>query len=164
MQSHCLMLGGWAHGSLPTVSLRRHLLDGRQHNTPRHQGSCHCLCPWQRPGHLSRLRRRIPVHHPRVCSVTRQDWLEKFYDGDGIGKTPLHPGIAHPDMRATPIAGEVGGRAGYTPTAGNPCSMDITVPIGAQPHIWQDHQSPQEQTSRGDCKPTINGSRELYGG
>jgi hypothetical protein len=67
-------------------------------------------------------------------------------------------------MRTTPIAGEVGGRAGYTPTAGNPCSMDIPVPIGARPHIQQDHQSPQDQTSRGDRKPTINGSGELNGG
>jgi hypothetical protein len=49
--------------------------------------------------------------------------------------------IAPPAMHATPIASEVGGRAGYTPTAGNPRSMDIAVPIGAQPHIRHDHQS-----------------------
>jgi hypothetical protein len=164
MQSHRLMPGGRAHGSHPTVSLRCHLLDGGQPNAPRRQGSCHCRRPWQRPGHLRRQRRRIPVHHPRVCSVTRQDWLGKFYDGDGISETLLHPGSAPPAMRTTPVAGEVGRRAGYTPTAGNPCSMDIPVPIGARPHIRHDHQSPQERTSRGDRKPTINGSRELNGG
>jgi hypothetical protein len=164
MQSHCALPGGRAHGSLPTVSLWRHLLDGGQRNAPRRQGSCHRLRPRQRAGHLRCLHRQIPIHHPRVCSVTRQDWLGKCYDGDGIGKTLFHPGIAPPAMRTTLIAGEVGRRACYTPTAGNPCSMDIPVPIGAQPHIWHNHQSPQEQTSRGDCKPTINGSRELNGG
>jgi hypothetical protein len=51
--------------------------------------------------------------------------LGKFYDRDGIGETLLHPGITPPAMRTTPITSKVGGRAGYTPTAGNPCSMDI---------------------------------------
>ncbi len=164
MQSHHVIPGGWAHGSLPTVSLRHHLLDGGLCNASRRQGSCHRLRPRQRPGHLCCLRRRIPIHHPRVCSVTRQDWLGKFHDGDGIGETLLHPGIAPLAMRVTLIASEVGRRAGYTPTAGNPRSMDIPVPIGARPHIRHDHQSPQERTSRGYRKPTINGSGELNGG